>query len=310
MRNTLAHPIRGIVPPLVTPLLKAEMLDVLGLHRVMERVLKGRVHGLFVLGSTGESASLSMDLRRAVIGETCAALSGRMPVLINVSETAFTHSLQLSEHAANAGAMAVALSPPCYFPLTQQDVLYYVKRFAEKSPLPVFLYNVPQYAHNEFAPETVGELSRSPNIVGLKNSNGSLEYLHAVRKAVAHRPEFSVLVGNEETLLPALLAGAHGGVCGGANMFPELYVQVYDAVSGGRHSEAEVFQNLIVRVAKTIYTVGPAQTSYLRGLKCALSLLGVIEDVLAEPLHSFDRFERAELQTRLDQVLKAVETAS
>jgi 4-hydroxy-tetrahydrodipicolinate synthase len=182
----------------------------------------------------------------------------------------------------------------------------YVRRFSEKSSLPVFLYNVPQYAHNEFAPETVHRLSHLPNVFGLKNSNGSLEYLSAVRQATAHRPEFSLLVGNEETLLPALLAGAHGGVCGGANMFPELYVGLYEAVSKAHYSEAEALHELVVRVTDAVYTLGPSQSSYLCGLKCALSLLQMIENVLAEPLQSFGDSEHAELHERFNQVRLAI----
>ncbi len=301
---------RGIVPPLVTPLLTPDKLDVPGLHRVLERVLRGGVHGVFVLGSTGESPSLSMALRRSVIEETCAAVSGRVPVLVNASETAFAHSLELAKFAADAGASAVTLSPPCYYPVDQKQVLSYARRFAQDSPLPVLLYNVPQFAHNEYSAETVAELSLSPDIVGLKNSSGSLDYLAAVLDAVAHRPEFTVLVGNEESLFPALLAGAHGGVCGGANMFPELYVQLYEAVSDGRHAQAESLHERVGRVAKAVYTVGSPESAYLRGLKCALSLLEVIENVLAEPLQSLNKAETAELRTRLHRVLDTVEARS
>ncbi len=228
-------------------------------------------------------------------------------MVVNVSETCFAHAQELTEHAARAGATAIALSPPCYFPLPQHDVLGYARRFSETASLPVFLYNVPQYAHNEFAPETVQELSQYSNIIGIKNSSGSLEYLKAVRGSTGHRPDFAVLVGNEEKLLPALHAGAHGGVCGGANMFPSLYAQLYDAALEGSHSQAEALHELVVRITEAVYTIGPAQTNYLRGLKCALSLLGVCGDALAEPLQSFDASERAELESRLSAILPLLE---
>jgi 2-dehydro-3-deoxy-D-pentonate aldolase len=305
----LPRPLRGIIPPLVTPLLDRGALDVSGLIGVIERVLAGGVHGVFILGSTGEAPSLGLDLRRHVIRETCGAVGGRVPVLVNVSDTAFAHCLQLAEDAAKAGAVAVVLSPPCYFPLDQDLLFAAVFKFAERSPLPVFLYNVPQYAHTEYASSTVERLSHAPNIAGIKNSNGNLEYLREVLRAVAHRPEFSILVGNEEKFLPALLAGAHGGVCGGANMFPELFVQLYEAFVKGRHSEAEAHHKNVVRVSDAIYTVGPLETSYLRGLKCALSLLGVINDVLADPLQSLNETQRKELEQRLNEVLEAVGTS-
>ncbi len=300
--STLATPLRGIIPPIVTPLLDPQTLDGDGLYSLIDRLIAGRVHGIFALGSTGESPSLSLNVRREVIHETCAAVSGRVPVLINVSENSLVHALLLAECAAKAGASAVVWSPPCYFPIPQEDVERNAAAFAERSPLPLFLYNVPQYAHNEIAPATVGRLSHIPNIIGLKNSNGSLPYLAEVRKVVAHRPEFSLLVGNEETLYPALCAGAGGGVCGGANMFPQLYVRLFEDWSNGLHVEAESLHNIVVDLAAAVYGIGAPQTSYLRGLKCALSLLHGMHDVLAEPLTCFNAAERAELTARLSLV--------
>jgi 4-hydroxy-tetrahydrodipicolinate synthase len=180
--STIATPLRGIIPPIVTPLLDPETLDTDGLQSLIERLIAGRVHGIFALGSTGESPSLSLEVRREVIQQTCAAVAGRVPVLINVSENSFVHARLLAEYSAKAGASAVVWSPPCYFPVPQEDVERNAAAFAERSPLPLFLYNVPQYAHNEIAPDTVGRLSHVPNIVGLKNSNGSLDYLAAMKR--------------------------------------------------------------------------------------------------------------------------------
>jgi len=298
--------LQGIIPPIVTPLTRPETLDITSLRRLIEHVVMGGVHGVFVLGSTGESPSLSMDLRRSVIAQTCAGVFGRVWVLVNVSDTAMTHSVALAKCAYDNGASAVAFSPPCYFPLSPQDVLRNARTFCEQSPLPVFLYNVPQYAHNEFAPEAVRELASLPNVAGLKNSNGSLEYFRTVHDAVSHRSDFSVFVGNEEILLPALRAGAHGGVCGGANLFPELYVRLYEAATNGRDSEAEALHELVVRVSEAVYRVGPVESSYLRGLKSALSFLKLINDVLAEPFQPLNESERAELQARFRPVLEAV----
>ena len=178
------------------------------------------------------------------------------------------------------------------------------------SPLPVFLYNIPQFAHTEFAEETVCELAELPKVVGLKNSNGNLDYLRTVLKGLRQRADFTVLVGNEEKLLPALTIGADGGVCGGANMFPEVFVQLYDAATDGRGGEAEQLQQTVIQIADALYSVGASETSYLRGLKRALTLLGVIQDVLAEPLQNFDRGEQAELDSRFARVREALKEAS
>lgn len=304
-----AGPLRGIVPPLVTPLSDAGCLDVPALHRLVTRVLGGGVHGILLLGTTGEFAGLTMDVRRALIDEGCGCVAGRVPAIVNVSGTCLAESLQLAQHAAQAGATGLAICPPYYFPLAQPELLRYVRRFCEEAPLPVWLYNIPQFAHTPFGSETVRSLAELPNIVGLKNSNGSIKYLRTIRRLTAYREDFSLLVGSEETLLGAMQAGAHGGVCGGANMFPHLFVRLYEIASDGRQTEAELLQSLIARIANELYTVGTPSSSYLRGLKYALSALGVCEETMTEPFAPFEEAERSQIDTRLQKLLQLVKNA-
>ena len=213
----LPLPLRGIVPPLVTPLTETGKFDARSFSTLIERVIEGGVHGLFLLGTTGEFCSLSTETRKQVVSEGCRAAAKRVPVVVNVSDTSFEESLKLARHAAGAGATAVAICPPYYFSVTQEDLLRYTQKFAEASDLPVFLYNIPQNAHVEFEADTVRRLADVPNVAGLKNSNGSVEYTSQVSQVKARRPEFSLLVGTEEIMMTAMEAGADGSVCGGAN---------------------------------------------------------------------------------------------
>jgi 4-hydroxy-tetrahydrodipicolinate synthase len=295
----LKLPLRGVIPPIATPLRESGDLDAAALKRLVERVVTGGVHGLFLLGTTGEFCSLSAETLRAVIDEGCAAAAERVPVIVNVSGTALEESVKLARHAARAGAAAVAICPPFYYPITQDDLARYTNKFSQRVDLPVFLYNIPQNATFEFEVETVYRLAETPNVIGLKNSNGNLDYLAAVYRVKAHHPTFSLLVGNEEIMMSAIDRGADGGVCGGANLFPRLYVRLYQALVEGRRSEAHQLQESIVKVAEAIYTVGPAGASYLRGLKGALAELGVCGASLAEPLEAFDQDEQRELRARL-----------
>lgn len=298
--------LRGIIVPLVTPLRSDAAVDGTALERLIAYVTDAGVAGLFVLGSTGEAASLSIEMRCSLAGSIAHAARGSVPTIVNVSDTAFDHTLRIADEAARNGAFAVALSPPCYFTLDQQQLEAYTRHFCEKSPLPVFLYNIPQFAHTAFEPQTVCNLAESGNVIGLKNSNGSLEYLRTVQAGLKNRHDFSLLVGNEETLLPALEIGADGGVCGGANLFPHIFVQLFKATAAGRHADAERLHRMVAQVSEAVYRVGASETSYLRGLKRALARLELIEDVLAEPLQNFDPAEKAELDARFDRVREAV----
>jgi 4-hydroxy-tetrahydrodipicolinate synthase len=295
--------LRGIVPPLVTPLTVTGDFDRTSFANLIERVIEGGVHGIFVMGSTGEFSSFSSELRQTIVQESCQAAAKRVPVVVNASDTCLADSLQLTEFSARAGAEAVAICPPFYFSVTQSDLIRYLTKFAEDAALPVFLYNIPQNAHHELTVETVERLSQVPNIVGLKNSNGSLKYNAKVNQIKRGRPDFAVLVGTEEIIMPAMEAGADGSVCGGANMFPALFVKLYKAIAEDRKSQAGEIQEQVVHIAEALYTVGAPQTSYLRGLKAALAELGVCGDTPAEPLGPFSKEEREELRSRLNRLL-------
>src|SRR5262249_41763435 len=116
---------------------------------------------------------------------------------------------------------------------------------------------------------------------------------------VAQRPDFSLLIGPEELLPDAVLLGAHGGVCGGANLAPRLYVDLYQAASVGALERVRALQARVLRLTATIYHVGPSAFAFLQGLKCALSCLGLCTDVLAEPFQRFGPVEREKIHHAL-----------
>ena len=123
MQLTIAGPLRGIVPPLITPLLERDTLDSDGLERLLNHVIAGGVAGVFILGTTGEGPSLSYHLRREMIDKTTAIVKGRVPVLVGITDTAFVESVNLSKYAADCGADAAVLTTPYYFPAGQTELI-------------------------------------------------------------------------------------------------------------------------------------------------------------------------------------------
>jgi 4-hydroxy-tetrahydrodipicolinate synthase len=165
----LEAPLRGIVTPLVTPLMRGA-LDEAALERLIEHVVTGGVNGIFILGTTGEGPSLSYTLREQTIRRTCKLVNGRVPVLASVSDTVLVESERVAEIAADAGADAVVLAPPYYFQYSQSDLLHYVELAAFTFSLPLFLYNIPQLTKVAFEVETVSRAARIPGVLGLKDS--------------------------------------------------------------------------------------------------------------------------------------------
>ena len=287
----LLKPLKGIIVPMVTPLLDRDTLDAAGLERLIEHILAGGVHGLFILGTTGEAPSLSYRLRYELIQRVCDQVKGRIPVLVGITDTSFVESVNISCKAKDAGAQAVVLAPPYYFPAGQSELLEYLDHLIRELPLPLFLYNMPTYTKLVYEPETIRAAAEYPGIVGIKDSSGNMVYFRQLQSLLKDHPDFSLLMGREELLAEAILLGGHGSVCGGANLVPELYVELYNAACSKDLPKIEVLHQKVMKLSAAIYKVGRYESSLLKGLKCALSCIGICSDFLAEPFHRFRRAE-------------------
>jgi len=289
----------GIIPPMVTPLSGRDALDVDGLERLIEHILAGDVHGLFLMGTTGEGPSLSYRLRYELIERTCAQVSGRVPVLVAITDTSFVEALNVANKAEECGAHALVLAPPYYFAEGQPELLEYLEHLVPELPLPLFLYNMPSHTKVTFEPETVLAAADIPGIIGLKDSSANMIYFHKLQTLFADRPDFSLLVGPEELLGEAVLLGGHGGITGGANMFPKLYVKLYQAAAARDFETVAKLHDKVMQISNSLYCVGQHTSSYLKGVKCALSCMGICSDFMAEPFHKFREQERAIIEERL-----------
>jgi dihydrodipicolinate synthase/N-acetylneuraminate lyase len=294
--STMPRPLTGIVPPLLTPLLDRDTLDVAGLERLIEHILAGGVSGLFVLGTTGEGPSLSYRLRRELVEQSVRLARGRAPVLVGVTDTAFVESLRLAQFSAERGADAVVLAPPYYMPEGQPELREYLGHLLPELPLPLFLYNMPPLTKVPFEVETVQWAMDQPGIVGIKDSSGQMAYFNQLRQLAVNRPDWTLLIGPEELLAQAVLLGGHGGVSGGANLFPKLYVALYEAARDGDLARARDLQDRVAEVAARLYRVGRHPSAIIKGIKCAASCLGLCDDFMAEPFHRFREAERAQIQ--------------
>lgn len=299
MANSLE--LHGIIPPVVTPLVDRDQLDVPGLSRLVEHILAGGVHGLFILGTTGEAPSLSYQLRRKMISRVCHFVGKRVPVLVGITDTSFVESVTLAEQAARAGADAVVLSTPYYFPAGQTELTQYVQHIAEVLPLPLVLYNMPSLTKVWFDIETLEKLSSLPNIIGVKDSSGDLDYFRRLVNLRQLRPDWSCMMGPEAMLPTAIAAGGQGGVNGGANAFPKLFVECYQAAIAGDAPRVASLQKTI-DLLQEVYAIGKYASRYIKATKCLLSLLEICNDFMAEPFNRFLPPERQRVAELLDRL--------
>ena len=298
------HGLHGLIPPMPTPLKATDVLDVDGLERLVERLIEGGVHGLFLLGTTGEGPSHSYELRREFIKRTSQLVNGRIPTIVGITDTIHTGSLDIAEAAAESGATALVASIPYYMPPSQQELVGYFKRLVTQLTLPLMLYNMPSMTKITFGMEALESLMDEEKIIGMKDSGGGMMWFHdLIRLSSNKRPDWCNLVGPDELLLEALMAGADGGVCAGPMIEPSRYVKTYNAFRRGDFDNARQAQESIHDLTSRIYHINKDSSSVVRGVKGALGLLGVCDDFPAEPLTRFDEEEK----NRMTQHLKELE---
>jgi dihydrodipicolinate synthase/N-acetylneuraminate lyase len=296
-------PLTGIIPPMITPLRGRDELDVAGLEKLIEHILGGGVNGLFILGTTGEGPGLSYRLRRELIQRVCKQVNDRAPILVGITDTSFAESVNVARSAGESGADALVVAPPYYLPEAQPELQEYLEHLVPELPLPLYLYNMPALTKVPFELETVRRAMDEPRIIGLKDSSGDLNYFKSVAELIRRRPDWSLLMGPEEKLFDSLQAGGHGGVSGGANLFPKLYVRMVEAHRAGNLARAQELQQQIQRISDSFYRIGKYSSSIIKGIKCALSCLGICDDFMAEPFHRFRAADEYDLvKSRLKKI--------
>jgi 4-hydroxy-tetrahydrodipicolinate synthase len=296
--HKLPRPLHGVITAMVTPLDRDLNLDQQGLERLVEHLVAGGVHGIFILGTTGEAPNLPYDVRFALIEQTCKLARTRVPVIVGITDTSHKDAIRMAAKSYECGAVAVVAAPPYYFQVSQADLVLYFKRLALESPLPLFLYNAPLNTPLTIEVETVIQLAAETNVAGLKDSGLKMGYFHAVREGVRDRSDFSLLVGPDDLLAEAVLMGAHGGMAGGSNVWPRLFVSLYEAAVAGDLNRVLALQQLAIQFDRAVYH----SANPLCGLKHALSHLGMCSSALTPPLQPYSQQQRDKVEKYLQTV--------
>lgn len=276
---------KGIVPPMVTPLLDDDTLDIEGLKKLIDHLIKGGVNGLFILGSTGEGPSLNYSLRIELIKRVCEFVDKRVPVLVGISDTSFRESVKIADHSFESGAKAVVTAPPYYYKINQSELRNFYTKLIKEISIPVLLYNQPALTKTYIEAELVNEMVSHPQVVGVKDSSGDMIYFNIINK-LENRNKFSLLAGHEELLMEALLVGADGSIPAGANMFSGVYVNLYKKMVGNKdHGSALKLHNDIMKISSAVYGgKGNNTSNIVSSVKYALNFLGICNDHIAKPM--------------------------
>ena len=295
--------LKGIVPPVITPLLNNEELDVDGLNNLIEHLIGGGVHGLFLLGTNGEAPHLSYKVRKELITKATEIINNRVPVVVGITDTSFSGSIEIAEHSKEAGVDAVVVAPPYYFPISQKEMMVYLENLAKELPLPFMLYNMPSCTKMHTSMETVKK-AKELGAIGVKDSSGDMFFLYSLINEFKDSPEFSIMAGTELYLPDTIIHGGHGAVPGGANVFPKLFVDLYNAAVNKDLEEIERLREIVFVLYNTIYSVGDSPMRITKGTKCSLDVLGICNGYMAHPLREFEGEERALIEKYVNDFQK------
>jgi 4-hydroxy-tetrahydrodipicolinate synthase len=221
--------IHGVVVPILTPFTGSGGIDHAALRRLVTFILEAGAPGVFPLGTTGESASVSLRARREVIETVGEVIAGKGTMYAGIAGNCLEESLELADHAAACGASFVVAHPPSYYPLDDAELEAYFIRLADHSPCSLMLYNIPKTTHISISLMTVRALSRHPRILGLKDSENDAQRFDALLQPGFLPDDFAILVGCAGQSSRTLRLGAHGLVPSSANLVPELYQRMWAA---------------------------------------------------------------------------------
>ncbi len=291
--------LRGIIPPMVTPLTEDNNLDDKSLKGLIEHLISGGVHGIFLLGSNGEAPSLTYALRQELVTKACQYIDGRVPVLVGITDAWFEGSIAMAAHSKASGADAVVIAPPYYYPITNIEMNGYLNSLIPELPLPFLLYNMPSCTKMNLSIETI-DIARELGALGIKDSSGDLDYLYGLIEAFRDSPEFAIIVGTEGFLPETIEHGGHGAVAGGANFFPRMFVDLYNASLAKDENRIVEIRRNVSHLYNTIYSVGKDASRITKGIKCALSVMGICEDHMALPLRRFDAGDRETIKYHIE----------
>lgn len=283
---TTTRKFRGTIVPMVTPFTSSGELDDAAAERIAAHI-SGQHLGIFVLGTTGEAASIPARERRRLVEIVATATGGRVPVFAGIGDNCLAESISAAHDYLKVGADAVVAHPPSYYTLTPAEMRAYFEALAGGIRGPLILYNIPQTTHISLPLDVVEALATQPTILGFKDSENTPGRLEAVAERLGGREGFSIFMGISFHSVAALRRGFDGLVPSSGNLVPHLWRALDDAATAGRWAEAEALQARLDAIAR-IFQKGRTLGQSLGALKAAMHARGLCEPTLLAPLLTLD----------------------
>ncbi|WPG41412.1 4-hydroxy-tetrahydrodipicolinate synthase [Variovorax sp. EBFNA2] len=291
-----ASKLRGIIPAIPTPVNADDTINEYATEALLAYLLEEGIDGVLPLGGTGEYGALARAERVKMARLTVEAVAGKVPVIPGVLDPGFHDAMDAGKAFADVGADALLVLTPYYTNPTQAGIRDYFLRYADSSPVPIMIYEIPYRTRIAIAPEILHELSRHERIIGMKACNTDM--YHFLRTIAGVDDSFAVLSG-EDTLFPLhVAAGARGGIVVTASLLPRAWRAIYDAAREGRTDEAlSLHRDLMPLMNLAFAETNPGP------MKSVMDLIGVNAPEMLAPLvppaPELQQAMRAELSRQL-----------
>lgn len=267
---------KGVMPAVVTPFNKDESINEENLRNLVNFLIEQGVTGLVPVGTTGEFVNMTFEERLKVIEIVVDEANGRVPVIAGTGETGTKIVVDATNAAANIGADAVLIVTPYYLKPKAKGLYDHYYTITEKTDIPIVLYNIPPCTGVELPWSVVEDLVDIENIVAIKDSSGDYKYFSALLEKVSDK--ISVLIGWDENVLGALAGGAAGCILGSANVFPKIWLEIYDHVKNNHLQEAQTLQKKVQKLARLLIGSGAL------GVKSCLNMMNIPVGTTRQPL--------------------------
>lgn len=239
---------KGPYGALLTPYNEDGSISEEGLRRQVEFLIQSGISGIFPCGTTGEFVHLSFEENSRVLDIVVDQAKGRMDVLPGACSSNIYTTLKMVRHAEKLGCPCTVICPPYYIPLKQNEIIHFYRTIASSINSNIILYNIPAFT-NGISMDTLEELMKEPNIIGIKDSSGNMKAIaHYVRLAKEKRPDFAVMTGSDDFILSALVGGCVGSMTALSGIIPEITTQIYQLYYDKDYEGAVTMQHSILKL--------------------------------------------------------------
>jgi len=291
----------GVIIPAVTPLTANFQLDDAAVEKMFANFYEYQVHP-FILGTTGESASLSTLVKRNYLKSANKYKKAGTVLYAGISSNCLQESIDFANECFDLGVDAVAATLPAYYALSESQMKTYFEQLANAIKVPLIIYNIPTTTHMSIPLQLIDELSYHENIVGAKDSERSEERLNESLRLWKDRKDFSHFLGWAAKSADALINGSDGLIPSTGNLTPFIYNEMQKAVAKGDHAKAQEMQRLS-DVFGNLYQAGKTLGESLWALKVLMNHQGLCLPIVMSPLQPKSKTEEAELINSFEEIL-------